>query len=301
VLLPRLIVGTDAFVPFIPPGRRPDECTYDRTLDVLQACWDAGIRAIDFSLHEELRHAVKTMRDRHGKDLVVLGNPSWRCGVRLGDVELMDIRPRVLRTLFDRDPDLPRRLEAAPLSHVRRTWWTHIDATTRALTGSDIASLRLDRGYFEQRLRLAVDLSDVILLGADYADYLTLLGRGDILADMFAIASQHAPVATISHFTEHVLSQLDTLPTIGHFVPYGRHTAFFDHERVRAMAQAVRKPILGAFALLQGPRPVHSLDDLLAFTLSSFPDAALLVGVSDPSHPHLLVEACTRLSISPTR
>ncbi len=292
-IISRLIVGTDAFIPYIPPFKGMPHCDYSYILKTLEACYDAGFRAFEFSLYPELVKAIRTMKERYSDDIFIIGNPNWKCGVHLGGIDLleMEMRKRVLSTVYKGDATLTEQIRNAPMSEDRRKWWCDINASIPSLTNEEIRSIGLNRERFLSKIRVTAEIADVIVLGADYADLLPLLGRTDILQEMFEIAASWRPVWSISHFTERVLAILDRMPVHGHLVPYGKYTAYFSHAAARKAVASSTHPIIGTFALLRERHTGDSFADLIRFNLESFPGTSLILGVSEPWQAEELVLA----------
>jgi len=288
--LPRIIVGTDAFVPYLPPLPKPVTEGLPHIVRTLEACYTAGFRAMDFSPHEDLMRAVRIVREKYGHSVTLLGNLSWECGVKLNGAELQGMRNSVLATIYQRWPSLAVRLDASPMDETRRRWW-RADADSRALDEAEILSIQVDEEFFRNRVMTMAEVADALLLGADYADWLVLLGRTDVLLRMFEIASAVKPVFSISHFTETTLMTLDQLPVQGHFLPYGKHTAFFAHETVKECAAQCDHRIAGTFGLLRDRRAVECAEMLIRFNLEAFPGSSVILGVSEPWQAWDLIRA----------
>jgi len=285
-----LILGMDAFIPYIPPYKDARHCTYSVISRLVKRCISMGFRRFDFSLYEPLMAVLRDAKRDYGDELVLVGNPSWRCGVQIGDTELFDLRDRVLATLHQLCPKLADALKSAPIPAVRSEWWSVVDTTAKPLQPFEIDSIKLDRKRIRTHLAAAAELATSLILGADYADWLVLLGRADILAEMYGIASEYLPVYSIAHFSEWVLPTLDACSVSGHFIPFGRNTVFFEHHRVAQAAKNCKKPIVATFSLLRGCRTGDQVCDLLAFPLAWFPTAQCLVGVATERDAESLAE-----------
>ncbi len=290
--LPRNIIGTDAFVPFLPtvePSRMYDD---SEILKILEASIQAGFEAVDFSFHPPLVTAIRTLRASYGKSLVVLANPSWGCGVEIEGREAIHSRDRLYSAIMERKMHMVDRICQSPLAPERRHCWTGSHSLQCSLTQREISSICLNKERFTKRLFEMAPLADAFMIGADYADLLVLLGRFEILNEMFEYASAILPVICISHFTEEVLPALGVLPIIGHFIPFGKYTAFFSHDRVLQVASTQR--ILGVFNILRGAGPNDSIKDLIAFAKTAFPEASLLFGIGETWHAKQIQDAMMR-------
>ena len=291
--IPEIIAGTDAFLPNIPPAASGVGYDFKAVLRVLEACYDAGFRGMDFSLRPDVVAAVRQMKSTYKDGVFLLGNPSWKCGVELHNRDLLSFRSSILKTIYQRHSTLEERIREAPLPACRRSRWNDVFPDTRTLTESEIQAISLNVGRFVARLNAAASVADAILLGADYADWLPLLGRIDLLEQMFEIAAAIKPVFSISHLVEIVLPTLDKMPVEGHFIPYGKHTALFSHEGVRTAASASRVGIAGTFSVLRERLPDEDVEELIEFAVRSFPSSALLLGVAYDREAKELVKATT--------
>jgi hypothetical protein len=212
--------------------------------------------------------------------------------VHLEGVELVTIRGRIVATLSQRHPEVSVGIRSAPLPTARKKWWLDFDSDVAPLTDHEISLIALDERKFLGRLELVAELGTAAILGADYADWLVLLGRFDVLMRMYTLAAKRLPVFSISHFTESVLPTLDMAPVSGHFVPFGKYSVFFHHEAVADTARRCEKPVAAVFSLLRGKRPVDRVASMLALPATSFPEAKLMVGVESESD----VEALSSLA-----
>ncbi len=265
-------------------------------LSVMMAAYESGARAFDLSFPENVDLFLELER-RVQEAPVAFGNPTWLQGVSLNGRMLQYSRDRVIKTLVLRHfpgpiSDLVRGdlAESAPLVF-------GYDESVPILTDVEIASITLDEQAFRERLR-GLSVARFLMLGGTDADWLSALGRMDIIAQMVRIAKDMGFVPLLlGHYTSTLIpaAMKASLEVQGYVVPLNREWSWFTHEdALRAVRQA-DKPCI-AFMPLGSGSLVSDVRGALRWLYDEAGVTGILVGVSRPQTARETVKLCLELA-----
>lgn len=247
---PRFILGGDKFLDYWGLQSKADLATVGGVLAVMQRAYALGVRGFDVSLSDHVINAAAQLRLKH-PDVVVIGNPNWQCGIKLGDVGIETLRDRFRKTLLVKLSPKQREevKQIPPMQHQR--WFGAADDAT-ALTDNDVSAIYLDKERYFSNLSKLRGVADYILVGADYADWLIPLGRTDILAQMADIVRrQGLRPLSLSHFASITLPALDDMGFEGHWIYLNQGEQLLSSAGVLRVLQETIRPVT-AFRTLGG-------------------------------------------------
>lgn len=250
---PRLILGSDRFVDIFPKPRPPEQLEEAYIYDMMEGVVKYGVAGFDLNtMSENVLSAFARLQGKHGEAVVGIGDPNWKCGYMLRDQHLWDIKPRVIRTLVESHMDQSSRALVAKLPEKNRRFWFNLDPQAEPLSQSDIDEIYINEEEWLSRVRRIQPLADFCLFGADYADWMLLFGRQDLLLWQLNTIRDHdlIPVA-VFHWTSLSMPKLDSLPVGAHWTLGNLEAMYLStQEAVRAI-RAADNPVT-CFRTLRG-------------------------------------------------
>ncbi|MFZ5435117.1 MAG: hypothetical protein ACOZCF_02080 [Bacillota bacterium] len=174
------------------------------------------------------------------------------------------------------------------------------DDSVPALTDAEIASIALDEQAFRERLE-GLSAARFLMLGGTDADWLSSLGRMDIVAQMVRIAKDMGFVPLLlGHYTSTLIpaAMRASLDVEAYVIPLNREWSWFTHEdALRAVRQA-DKPCI-AFMPLGSGSLASDVKGALRWLYNEAGVTGILVGVSRPRTARETVKLC--LELAPSR
>lgn len=263
---PHKILGGDRFLDYWGPQSRKELSTVDGVLRIMRVSYELGIRGFDISLNAHVIEAFKLMKEKY-PDIVGIGNPNWKCGIKLDDVMLDDLSDRVRCTLTNIYSS-EVRAEINNYSEKRKKRWFLPSNDVRALDADEIEQICLDESLYRSKLEMLSDVVDYILIGTDYADWLVPLGREDILARMSIIVRKYELLPlSVSHHASITLPVLDTMDFEGHWIYLNQVEQLLSESSVRNTLKRIRHPVT-AFRVLGGGQLANDLETSIEYIRS---------------------------------
>jgi hypothetical protein len=250
---PRLILGGDRFVGIFPKPRPPELLEEPYIFEVMNAAWNHGVGGFDLNtMSENILSAFVRLKDKFGSAVVGIGDPNWKCGYMLHGQHLMDIKARIIRTLVERLLDDHSKFLIASLSEKSRRCWFDINPQSEHLSDTEINDIYIDEDTWLKRLRKICDFADFCLFGADYADWMLLLGREDLLLWQIDTIRAHGMIPiSVCHWTSLSLPKLEKLPIAVHWTLGNLEAMYLSTLEAIKVISATRKPVT-CFRVLRG-------------------------------------------------
>jgi hypothetical protein len=286
----RAILGCDSFVSWLyqsvdSPFKGSDgKIDRLKTLEVMKASVDQGVRCIDLS--PPMIDAFSVLQDETDCNIEALGAlQEWTCkNFVIDDVPLADYGERIMVNMRSNLP--PRYLSLlehsdAPRSSFIRSFF-ELKTLAEPLTESEIGRIRMKPDFFEKRLELYRKMSlKLVQFGGGTADWLVALGREDLLKDLSRLIRMKgfAPIL-ICHWTSLVLPVAEKgLDVAGYVVPVNRLWGLLTLSEALETIRSVEKPVIAMKTLAQGAL-AHDLQDAFTYLFKKAKVAGVLVGVS---------------------
>ncbi|MBF0106423.1 MAG: hypothetical protein HQM16_13990 [Deltaproteobacteria bacterium] len=246
---PRVILGGDKFLDYWGKQQNPELATVEGVHAVMRAAYQRGVRGFDVSMNQHVIDAYTRLRTEHA-DAISIGNPNWLCGVKLGDTDIYLLRDRILKTLKERCFTENHWAAIRSLPADRRQRWFEARSQQSALTPEEIADIYLDEDVFRAKLTLLEKSADYLAMGSDYSEWLFLLGRGDIVRRMFAVAGEYNMIPlSLSHWGSVTLPEFSSYPVDGHWVYINQSESLLDQDTVVRMIRESPLPVTAFWAL----------------------------------------------------
>lgn len=278
---PRIILGGDKFLDYWGPQARPELSTVDGVFKVMDSAYQLGVKGFDISLNSHVINAYQRLKQLH-PDVIAIGNPNWRCDIKLGDNLVCDLAPRFRKTLLDR-VFTPQQVEAVnQLSPKRRRRWFDADEDVRILSETEVADIHLDEPMYRAKLDQLAGVVDFALIGTDYADWLIPLGRIDVLSRMVKIVREYGftPIS-VSHWASITLPVLDQMEFVGHWVYLNNQEQLLSSAEAEAAIRRAEQPIT-AFRVLAGGAAVNDVESAIEY-LKDVGVQSIVIGADDSS------------------
>jgi hypothetical protein len=286
----RAILGCDNFVSWLFPSvdspfKRPDgKIDRLKALEVMRASVDQGVRCIDLS--PPIVETFGMLQDETDGRIEAIGAlQEWTCrNFVIDDVPLADYSDRIKVNMRSNLP--PRYFSLLEHSNVSGSSFVRSffepKTSTERLTESEIGRIRMKPGFFEERLELYRRLNvKLVQFGGGTADWLTALGREDLLKDLSQLIRRKGFVPIlICHWTSLVLPVAEKeLDAAGYVVPLNKLWGLLTLSEALDTIKSVEKPVIAMKTLAQGAL-AHDLQDAFTYLLKKAEVAGLLVGVS---------------------
>jgi hypothetical protein len=254
--LPASILGGDPFNQFRFLYRRElwwklndEEYCYS----IMRAVYEAGGKAFDLSFEENTR-LFRRLLDETGEQLLGFGNPTWEQGVLLDGRFLQYERDRIIKTLVERlwPQDIAELVEDS-LSKDAVMLFGY-DREAEPLSDDEIARIRLDEEILRKRLSIFKDCQYIFFGGSD-ADWLTSLGREDVLHDITRVVRDEGYIPILlCHYATLALpvAKAINLDAEAYAIPFNKSWTWFDHEKCVEIVKASDVPIIAFMPLASG-------------------------------------------------
>lgn len=250
---PKIILGGDKFLNYWGPQRNAELSTVGGVLAMMEKAYDLGVRGFDISIGQHVIDAFHQLQKIH-HDAIGIGNPNWRCGIKIGDKHIDDFRDRIGVMLVRRCYSTRQRENVRHMAVSRGARWylPGVNDRVAELTDEEISSIRLDEQLYRKNLEQLVEVADFVLVGTDYADWLIPMGKQSVLSRMVSIVKDYdrTPLS-ISHLASVTLPVLDQMGVAGHWVYVNKQHQLMDQEAAHWAITNARNPVT-AFRVLAG-------------------------------------------------
>lgn len=277
---PRLIMGSDRFLDIFPKAR-PQEYTEEKHIfEVMSAAFNHGCGGFDLTImSQNVLNAFNKFRDVHS-NVVGIGGPNWRCGYMLNGKHLMDIKPRIIRTLIERFTRHEQRLiTQLPLKNQK--FWFHSEGNATSLSDAEIKDIYIDERIWLARLKQLSGLAKFCLFGADYADWMIRLERTDLLLWQIKTIIEYKMIPiSLCHWTSLTLSKLDKLPVEGHWILANLETMYLSTKEAIATIKEVKRPIT-CFRILRGIKIPNEIEKVVKWLFNEVGAQSIVIGADN--------------------
>lgn len=217
---------------------------------IFEACYHHGFRGYDISMSDQVIACFTRLKEKY-PDCIGIGNPNWDCGVMMGTKPLRDMRPRINASLFTHVFSAREKAAIAQLGQEQRETWFAYPTEARPLTSQEIADICVDEETYQANLERIKDICEFCLVGTVFADWLPLLGRGDLLHALIQRIRENGLIPlSIHHWTSLVLPLLDDLDVAGHWTYINKAWQFLSEDNALQAIHQSPKPITAFKVLL---------------------------------------------------
>lgn len=281
-LYPRVILGSDRFLDIFLNPRPPWQFEEEYVFSMMKCAISYGIAGFDLStMSENVLRAFQRLKYLVGDDAIGIGNPNWRCGYKLGDQHLKDIKPRIIRTLVENCISVADLRKIERLADKTRDFWFGFDSATHPLSPSEVRAIHIEESEWISRLNRLADLADFCLIGADYADWMLLLGRQDLLRWQIATIRQHGMVpVSVCHWTSLSLPKLDRMEVAAHWTLGNLEQMYLSTASAISAIRKRRKPVT-CFRILRGIERPRGIASAIAWLRDVVGASSVVVGVDN--------------------
>ena len=237
---------------WFPEKPPPQNLTAEYAYGMMEFAYESGIRGFDLSLRPNVIEAFRRQREKHGDEVIGIGNPNWLCGYELDSKPLMGFRDRVVLTIIQRYLGSGAREKLNSLPREQQCKSFHYDEKTQPLSNNEVERITLNRSVWVSRLDSLRDLAAFCQVGTDYADWMVQFGRCELLSSQISMIreSRMIPIS-ICHWTSLSLPALDREDVAGHWVWANMKHMHMDLDGAILALRASRKPKT-AFRVLRG-------------------------------------------------
>jgi hypothetical protein len=225
---------------------------------------ELGVRGFDVSMNKHVVNAFRSLKSSYPA-AIGIGNPNWRCGIKLGETDLRDIGDVVAKTLFKQKLSATQLREISEMPENRRIRWFGTSEDSTILSDEDVRNIYLDEVAYRKNLDILAGAVEFVLVGTDYADWLIPLNRVDILLRMIEIIREYGLVPiSVSHWTSVTIPVLDQMNVAGHWIYLNKLEQLLSQNGAHNAIRTARKPIT-AFRVLAGTLLLQDMEDAFAY------------------------------------
>jgi hypothetical protein len=286
----RAILGCDSFVSWLYQGSNSIFKGHDgrvnssKAFEVMRVSVEYGVGCIDLS--PPLVETFNMLKDETDDRMEALGAlQEWTCrNFVIDDIPLSNYTEEIKTNMRSK---LPRRY-LQDLEHSNATGsgfaktFFGTKSSARKLTRSEIDKIKMKPDFFKERLELYQKLNlRLVQIGGETADWLTALGRVDLLRDLTQLVRRNGFVPImICHWISLVLPVADEeLDVAGYIVPLNKSWGLLTLSEALETIKNVEKPVIAMKTLAQGAL-AHDLQGAFTYLIEKLKVAGLLVGVS---------------------
>ena len=285
---PRCILGSDRFLDWFPKKPPSHHLTTKYTLKMMRCAYELGIRGFDLSLKYNILDAFKQLREVY-LDAIGIGNPNWLCGYKLDRIDLMEFKNRIVFRIFENHLNEDDRKKIATMPNKYRKKRLYIDRTCRPLSDEEVERIYIDEKEWLNRLSVLRPLSSFCLIGADYADWMCLLGRDDLINWQISSVRSYGmiPVSS-SHWTSLSLPLLDKKDYAAHWVLANKAWMYLDFDKAISAIRMTEKPVT-AFRILRGIKLPEDIPATIKWLRNIIGVNSVVVGVDNPEQANITI------------
>lgn len=274
---PTLILGGDIFL------RNHFKTSSSNTVEYIYAILEAavigGVEAIDVNIESPyLFEAFKHLKRKY-PHVIGIGDPNMNPGFMLNGIPLKEYKKEIIRAVYD--GYLNERERHRLQSYSREYMENYFDLSNcdASVILDNIVKISLDEQKWLSRIRLLSHYCDYCLFGADYADWLTALGRIDLLRfQVDTISSCSMTPISISHWSGLTIPQLETISGVkGHCLLSNKDCLYMSPEETRRLINNTNSVFIG-FRVLRGLGRYFSVDDALSFMTKELSLSHFIIG-----------------------
>lgn len=278
---PVCILGGDRFLDWFstPP---PIQLTTNYTFKIMKLSYKFGVRGFDISCRFNLINAFKQLK-KYFPDVVGIGNPNWLCGYKLDNVPLWNIKDRIISTIVQKlkNKFIEKSLTMIPETHRFRFLTKKKNA--KPLTDDEIQRISIDEKVWFNKINLLKGLTDFCLIGADYADWMCILNRLDLLKWQIKTVRKSGMVpVSVSHLASITLPLLDKEDFEAHWIYANRVWMYLDPDSAIKAIQTASKPIT-AFKILSYIKLPEEIESTIQW-LKNFGVKSFVIGLETEKH-----------------
>jgi hypothetical protein len=284
--LPKIIMGCDALVDFLPGLKK---ISINEKLDLLGYAHALGITGIDVSVCSNFISAYRQLICSN-REFLSFGNPNWKCGIKLEDKDLWDIQDRIRVTL------LKRYFNSAELNSIyclpkwSQKRWFLPKQEALALSFSEVSKIYLDKRQLKSNLEKLDNLVDIVLFGSDYLDWLAKLNRIDLIEEGIQVIKEMGFIPfSISHWPSVVAPIIEDLPYEGHWIHYNELERLIVPQLATDFIKKLQKPII-VFRVLSAGKLAHRKKEAIQFVVDQINPRSIVVGIGSKKHIKSLLD-----------
>lgn len=257
---PVCILGGDRFCDWFSVAPPPINLTTEYVFEIMKASYDLGVLGFDISCRFNVIEAFSRLKKIY-PDIIGIGNPNWKCGYKLGDVHLWDIKERIISTIIhhsikEEGVCIPNFAGAPEACRFEK----YLNGEIKTLTELEIGQIYIDEAIWLGRIKQLRDITDFCLVGADYADWMCSLDRLDLLRwQIETVRKNNMIPVSVSHWADTTIPLMEKEDFAAHWVYADPSKMFLKHEAaVNAVANA-SKPVT-AFKILGHTRLLADIE-----------------------------------------
>jgi hypothetical protein len=216
------------------------------TFSLMKTSYEMGALCFDLptkNLLEAFRELKNLVED---EGLIGLSHVEAGEGVSLLGKPLHHFEPKIASTIKKNHfpPQLIAKLKKEGVWNSRFFFPT--SSSTEVFTQKEIDRIRFDAGRFEKALsNFRQSETPFLVIGRKYGDWLSALGRIDLLQSMVARARERGfrPIFS-SYWTTFVLPKTKTIDVAAYAVPINRRWSLFDPEQAFQLIKKFDRPLI---------------------------------------------------------
>lgn len=281
-LYPKLILGSDRFLDIFPKKRSQKQLEEKYIYNVMKTAYQYGAGGFDLNImSDNLLKAFIKLKTKYGNSVVGIGSPNWKCGYKLGKTNLIDIKHIIINTIVSNYMDKNLRNQIYNLPKKNREFFFKVPRGSKILTNSEISQIYIDEKIWISRLKKLMDISDFCLFGADYADWMILLNRKDLLLWQIETIKKHNMIPlSVCHWTSISLPELDLLEIDGHWTLANLEAMYLEKLSAISAIQNSQKPVT-CFRILRGIKIPNEIYKPIKWLYKDIGASSLVIGVDN--------------------
>jgi hypothetical protein len=244
IKLPRVILS-------IQPSTGSD---IQETVSLMKASYEMGALCFDLPTKNHLE-AFRELRNLvEDESLIGLSHVEAGEGASLTGKPLHHFAPKIASTIKKNlfPPQLVTTLKKEGVWNSRFFFPT--SSSTEVFTQREIDRIRFDADRFEKALsNFRQSETPLLVIGGKYGDWLSALGRIDLLQSMVARARERGfrPIF-YSYWTTFVLPKTKTIDAAAYAVPINKRWSLFDPEQAFQLIKKFDRPVIGFNPFVEG-------------------------------------------------
>jgi len=224
------------------------------TVSLMKASYEVGALCFDLPTKNHLE-AFRDLKNLvEDESLIGLSYVEAGEGASLLGKPLHHFAPKIASTIKKNlfPPHLVTKLKKEGVWNSRFFFPT--SSSTEVFTQKEIDRIRFDTGRFEKALsNFRQGETPFLLIGRKYGDWLSALGRIDLLQNMVARAREQGfhPIFS-SYWTTFVLPKTKTMDVAAYAVPVNKKWSLFDPEQAFQLIKKFDRPVISLNPLADG-------------------------------------------------
>ncbi|GEM_PF-3034705 len=280
-IYPVSILGGDRFCDWFSTVPSPTQLTTDYTFKMMRLSYELGVRGFEISCRYNLIDSFKRLKTRF-PEAVGIGNPNWRCGYKLENTHLWDVKDRIILTIikkFNQDKTLQKMLATIPQTHSLSRFL--VKKETIPLTDHEIQQIHIDQDIWFDRINLLRGVADFCVIGSDYADWMCALNRLDLLRWQIKTVRDNGMIpVSVSHWASVTIPTLEKEDFAAHWIYANKIWMYLNPESASAAIRESAKPIT-AFKILSNIELPEEIESTIC-RLKKLGVRSFIVGLENP-------------------